>query len=119
MTHSSQSIPILCYLFAGLLGAFGQYFYKIGSDRLKSDPILSNWPIFLGAFFFVLVMVCFVAGFRFGGRLSVVYPVYATTFIWATLIAIFIEKETVSASLWAGIFLICSGVILIARSSSS
>jgi len=114
---TSQFLPILCYLVAGVLGAFGQYFYKIGADRLRSVNVFANWHLFVGAFFFILVMVCFVAGFRLGGKLSVVYPVYATTFIWGTLIAIFMQNETVSMGAWLGIVLISSGVILIARSS--
>lgn len=114
----SQTWPILCYLLAGILGAFGQYFYKIGADRLKDVSLFTNWPLFLGAGLFTLVMVCFVAGFRLGGKLSVVYPVYATTFIWATLIAIYIEKETVSLNLWLGILLICTGVVVVARTAN-
>ena len=43
-----------------------------------------------------MVMVLFVASFKMGGRISVVYPIYATTFIWGTLLGVFIDKEQVS-----------------------
>jgi hypothetical protein len=33
-------------------------------------------------------MALFVAAFKRGGALSVLYPVYATTFIWAAVIAL-------------------------------
>lgn len=32
-------------------------------------------------------MILFLAAFRRGGSLTVLYPIYATTFIWAALIA--------------------------------
>jgi len=88
-----QFIPGLLYLVAGLLGAFGQYFYKLGGKRLGEIPLWSNWPLLLGVMFFIGVMVLFVWSFKLGGRLNVVYPIYATTFLWGTLIGIFIEKE--------------------------
>lgn len=88
-----QLVPALIYLLAGFIGAFGQYFYKLGGKRLGVDPILSNWPLALGVVLFCGVMILFVWSFKLGGRLNVVYPIYATTFLWGTLIGIFVEKE--------------------------
>ncbi|WP_419194241.1 hypothetical protein [Novipirellula herctigrandis] len=34
-------------------------------------------------------MILFVVAFRIGGSLAVLYPIYASTFIWAALIAWF------------------------------
>lgn len=42
-------------------------------------------------------MVLFVAAFKKGGELSVLYPIYATTFIWAALIGLFAGDLSISA----------------------
>lgn len=110
MNTSSQLIPILLNLTAAIFGALGQYFYKLGASQLSTVELYRNWPIHLGIFLFCMVMVLFVSAFKLGGRLSVVYPAYATTFIWATLIAIYVEKETVNLQQLSGILVILLGV---------
>lgn len=113
-TNSSQWIPILLNLLAAIFGALGQYFYKLGGKNLGQIPIFKNGPIFLGMILFCVVMVLFVWAFRLGGRLSVVYPVYATTFIWGTLLAIVVEKEPYSMLQMLGVGIVIAGVSLVA-----
>lgn len=110
---SNQLVPIMLYLLAGFLGAFGQYFYKLGGTRLGTIPLYKNVPLFLGVILFCMVMGLFVAAFKLGGKMSIVYPVYATTFIWATCIAIFIGKEPWTTTQLVGIATVVMGVILI------
>ncbi len=107
-------VPIILYLFAAVAGAFGQYFYKLGGIQMDVVPLYRNFYLFLGIILFCLVMVLFVAAFRLGGRMSVVYPVYATTFIWGMLIAVMIGKEPWSLLQLCGVGTIVAGVILIA-----
>ena len=87
MTTPASSIAF--FLLASVLGAVGQFLYKSGADR--TDPsILSyllNIRLLGGVACYVAVMVLFVAAFKRGGSLTVLYPIYATTFIWAALIA--------------------------------
>ncbi len=109
----SQLYPILCYLVAGVLGAIGQYFYKSGAAQLSEIPLFKNYNIFFGVIAFCGVMVLFVAGFKLGGKLSVVYPFYATTFIWGALMAHYLDKEHINSWMIAGVVLICIGVALI------
>jgi multidrug transporter EmrE-like cation transporter len=112
-----QGLPILCYLLAGVLGAGGQYFYKMGSASLGKTPLWTNWPLFIGMLLFIVVMVLFVVGFKLGGRLGVVYPVYATSFIWGLLLAIKVEKEPWSLLQLIGVLFIVLGVSCIAFGS--
>jgi multidrug transporter EmrE-like cation transporter len=88
-----QLVPALLYFIAGFFGAFGQYFYKIGGKRLGLISLWQNWQLLAGIVLFTGVMVLFVWAFKLGGRMNVVYPVYATTFIWGSLIGILVEKE--------------------------
>lgn len=110
---SDQLVPILLYLLAGISGAFGQYFYKLGGTRLDLVPLYKNFPLFIGIILFCVVMWLFVTAFKLGGRMSVVYPVYATTFVWGTLISVIIGKEPWTVMQLIGVTTIIAGVILI------
>ena len=110
----SQLVPILFYLIAGVSGAVGQYLYKVGADRLATVPLWKNWHIGAGVLAFCLVMVLFIAAFRLGGRLSVIYPMYATTFIWGALIGVQVVGEPWSWTQVLGIGVIVLGCGLVA-----
>jgi multidrug transporter EmrE-like cation transporter len=77
------------FLAASLFGAVGQYLYKSGADTADGTALgyLANWRLIVGVGCYVAVMGLFVAAFRRGGDLAVLYPLYATTFIWAAFIA--------------------------------
>ena len=82
-------ISIVFFLIASLLGALGQYLYKSGADRTDGSlaSYVTNPRLIGGVVCYIAVMVLFVAAFKKGGSLTVLYPVYATTFIWAALLA--------------------------------
>ncbi|MCA9838785.1 MAG: hypothetical protein KC422_17855 [Trueperaceae bacterium] len=81
---------IIFFLIAGFLGAIGQYLYKSGAEKASGTFIsfISNGRILAGVICYIAVMVLFVAAFKRGGELSVLYPLYATTFIWAAVISL-------------------------------
>lgn len=80
---------VMLFAIAALLGAVGQYLYKEGVAHGSSSWLqyLRNWRILLGVVCYAGVMGLFLAAFRRGGALTVLYPVYASTFIWAALLA--------------------------------
>jgi drug/metabolite transporter (DMT)-like permease len=51
--------------------------------------------------------------------LSLAYPFLALNFVLVTLSGRFLLGETVPAMRWAGILVICAGILLVARSNSS
>jgi drug/metabolite transporter (DMT)-like permease len=114
MPERSQTLPIILNLVAAFFGAIGQYFYKQGGKRLGTEPLYQNWPLLVGMILFCGIMVLFVWAFKMGGRLSVVYPVYATTFVWGTLLAIWAEKEPYSLAQLVGVGIVFVGVSVIA-----
>jgi hypothetical protein len=79
----------LLFAVAAFLGAIGQYLYKSGADRATGGVLsyLLNARLTGGVVCYVVVMVLFVAAFKRGGALSTLYPIYASTFIWAVLIS--------------------------------
>lgn len=110
----SQSLPIIINLLAAIVGAFGQYLYKIGASRLDTTALYQNWQIIIGAILFTVVMVMLIAGFKLGGRINVTYPAYATTFIWGTLLGVLIDKEPFSKFQLLGIVFVVIGISMIA-----
>ena len=85
---NTPAISIVLFLVAALLGAVGQFLYKRGADVAAGGVAdYLNPSIALGVLCYIAVMVLFVAAFKRGGSLTVLYPVYASTFIWAALIS--------------------------------
>lgn len=108
----SQKVPILLNCLAAVLGAGGQYFYKRASSY-SGSPFL-NVSLIIGVLLFCGVMALFVLAYKAGGRISIVYPFYATTFVWGTLIGIFLEKESVRAGHFVGLAFLLAGLTVIA-----
>ena len=104
---------ILMFLFASLFGAVGQFLYKSGADRATSGLVsyLANVRILGGVVCYIAVMVLFVAAFKKGGALSVLYPVYATTFIWAAVIAWVSYGQPIRPIHGGGMLLLVLGMI--------
>jgi multidrug transporter EmrE-like cation transporter len=110
-------ISVVVFLAASLLGAAGQFLYKAGTDRAVAAgggllSFVANGRILAGVVCYVLVMVCFVAGFRAGGSPTVLYPVYASTFLWAALIGRALNGTPITPVHMVGMVLIIAGVSL-------
>ena len=112
-------ISILYFLLASLLGAVGQFLYREGALRTSAGwlSFLLNARLVLGVVCYGAVMVLFVAAFKRGGALTVLYPVYATTFIWAALIALACYGQPVRPLNMAGMALLVTGMYLMGKQS--
>jgi multidrug transporter EmrE-like cation transporter len=84
-------VSVIYFAVAAFIGALGQFLYKSGADSTDGSALsyLLNAKLLTGVVCYMLVMVLFVAAFKKGGALSVLYPVYASTFIWAAVISFF------------------------------
>jgi multidrug transporter EmrE-like cation transporter len=107
-------LSIVLFLLAAFFGAAGQYLYKSGAERTTASPwsYVANPPLVGGVVCYILVMVLFVAAFKRGGAMSVLYPIYATTFVWAAIIANFAFSEQIRAVNVAGMLLLAAGMCL-------
>ncbi|HXA35487.1 MAG TPA: hypothetical protein VNW26_04070 [Steroidobacteraceae bacterium] len=108
---------ILMFLLASVLGAVGQFLYKGGADAAQGGWLsyVGNVRIILGIGCYGAVMVLFVAAFKRGGSLSVLYPVYASTFIWAALISAVAFGTPLKALNIAGMVLLIAGMYCMGR----
>jgi multidrug transporter EmrE-like cation transporter len=105
---------IAMFVVAALLGAVGQYLYKSGAEAADGTAVsyLVNPRLWGGVVCYALVMVLFVAAFRRGGAMKVLYPIYATTFIWAALFGLFAYGTPIRPINVAGMALLVLGMWL-------
>ncbi|WDI39887.1 hypothetical protein [Bremerella sp. P1] len=110
-------VSIILFLLASLIGAVGQFLYKSGAETAGGSisSYLLNPRILGGVVCYIAVMVLFVAAFKKGGALSVLYPVYATTFIWAALIGLMAYETPIRPINVAGMLLLIGGMYLMGR----
>ena len=112
-------LAIIYFLVASVLGAVGQFFYKAGADRMHGaiQNYFLNSRILLGACCYVAVMVLFVAAFKEKASPSALYPLYATTFIWAALLDHLLYGRIISLTNVAGMSLLVGGMYLLGKTS--
>jgi len=117
MTEKTPLLSIVMFLGAALLGALGAYLYKSGAQAATG-----TWPSYVfnprilgGVVCYAAVMILFVAAFRVGGALTVLYPVYASTFIFGAIIAWYAYGTPITAPNLAGMVLLIAGMYLMGR----
>lgn len=115
MGGKTSLVSIICFVVAALLGAMGQFLYKSGAAAAKEGWLsyIANYRLMGGVACYIAVMVLFVAAFKQGGSVAVLYPIYASTFIWATLIAWKVEDTPISATNVLGMALLVAGMFLL------
>jgi multidrug transporter EmrE-like cation transporter len=108
---------IVMFAVAAMLGALGQYLYKSGADSAGTSVLsyILNPRLWGGVLCYCLVMVLFVAGFKRGGAMTVLYPIYASTFIWAALIGLIAYGTPIKPANVIGMVLLVIGIHLMGR----
>ena len=108
---------ILMFLVASVLGAAGQFLYKAGTEAATGGLMsyVANPRILGGIGCYTAVMLLFVASFKRGGSMAVLYPVYASTFIFAAIISYFAFGTPIKAVNVVGMGLIIGGMFCMGR----
>ena len=112
---NNQAVPLLIFQLAAFIGALGQLFYKKGSTQKKKYKsfLFVNLYIFSGMFLYFAVIGLFIIAYYLGGSLSVLYPSYATTFIWALILAGIFYRERITFTKIIGTLCIIGGIYLV------
>jgi drug/metabolite transporter (DMT)-like permease len=111
--NQTPAIAIACVLAASILGAAGQFLFKLAADRGGAAPfgfLKTPWA-FMGIACYFAVMMLFSTAFRRGGTVTVLYPVYASTFIWAAVMAWFLQGQPIRPIHVAGMLLLVVGMV--------
>ncbi len=104
---------ILLVVAASVLGAVGQYLFQYGATHGKPGlgRFFTNPYILLGMGGYLAVMALFTQAFKLGGTVRVLYPIYATTFIWAAVIAALRYSDAIQPLHVAGMVLLLGGIV--------
>ena len=108
---------IICFAAAAVAGAVGQFLYKSGADRATGGwtTYLLNMRLLSGVACYIAVMVLFVAAFKRGGSLTVLYPIYSSTFIWAAAISWWVYAEPIKSINILGMLCLVLGMYLMGK----
>ena len=115
--RQSVGLVFLCTLF----GVVAQYFIKSSGMQLESlapSALLANYSLWTGLSLYGISTLLLILALR-DGELSLLYPVISLTYVWVTLLSIFIFHETVNVFKIVGVAVICGGVALLGKGRSS
>ncbi len=113
MPMKTPVLAISSVLVASILGAVAPFFFEHGARQLQGRIIgfVMNPYILAGMATYVAVMVFFTYAFRMGGTVRVLYPIYASTFIWAAVIAWVRHGDPIQPIHLGGMALLMAGII--------
>lgn len=117
MKEDTSLTSVLLFAVAALLGAVGQYLYKSGAEATDENWLsyVFNVRLAIGVVLYVVVMVLFVSAFKLGGSLTVLYPIYASTFIWAAFISRYVYGTSISLTNMFGMTLLILGMYFLGK----
>lgn len=109
-----NKIALILIILSTFLTAGGQFFFKnatnIGINSF--NILLTNIPLYLGIICYAFGTILLIYALK-KDELSVLYPLFATTFIWVTLISYYFFNEPISLTTFFGLIFIISGVSLL------
>jgi undecaprenyl phosphate-alpha-L-ara4N flippase subunit ArnE len=101
-----------------LLTSTAQVFYKFAAEKLSFNilSIITNVNLLVGVVLYAVGGILLIISFR-GGEVSVLYPIFATSYIWVSFLSIYFLGEVMNIFKWLGVFVIIAGIILIGYGS--
>jgi multidrug transporter EmrE-like cation transporter len=111
--NQTPVIAIVCVLVASILGAAGQFLFKLAANRggaVALGFLKTPWAV-VGLACYLAVMLLFSVAFRRGGTVTVLYPIYASTFIWAAAMAWILHGQPIRPIHVAGMVLLIVGMV--------
>tara|TARA_Y100000310_G_C20689917_1_gene821562 strand:- start:1270 stop:1644 length:375 start_codon:yes stop_codon:yes gene_type:complete len=118
MERTTQAILLM--LVTTLFTSVAQVLYKIGAASLSFSVsgILFNYYLIGGLALYGVGAVIMIVAFR-SADVSLLYPVIATSYIWVSLLSLWLFNETVSVLHWLGIAVIIMGVMFVGFGSKT
>lgn len=96
-----------------LLGAAAQILMKLGANRQPTLlQMLTSVPLMVGYCFYGMSTLLLVFALR-KAHLSVLYPIISLTYVWVTVLSIFIFQEQMNAFKVIGLTIIVFGVAVL------
>jgi drug/metabolite transporter (DMT)-like permease len=121
--HRRSVLLVVC---CTIIGAAAQILIKRGADALGGNPtmvqaalaMVLNPALLAGFSMYGVSMVLLVLALRHG-ELSLLYPMFAMTYVWVTVLSVLVFHETMNAFKLAGIAIIIGGIVVLGRGQQS
>ena len=107
----NKFLPFAIILFATLITSTAQIFYKLGVSHVNSLGILNYYLIF-GILLYSVAAVLVIFAFK-QGQVSMLYPLFATSYIWVSILSSYFFSEIFGMVKLLGIASIIAGVAFI------
>ncbi len=99
-------------VFCTIVTSIGQLLWKFGAMRLPE--VFTNWPLILGFILHIIAAAILITSFK-TGEVSVLFPMYATNYVWVSLLSYLYFAEPLNAFKWAGMAAVMIGVVLLSK----
>lgn len=96
-----------------LIGAIASFFLKKASKSERILDLIKNYNLYLGGFLYLLSAVLNIYLLKYLDY-SLVLPMTSITYIWTLIISYQFLKEKISLKKIVGVFIIITGVIILA-----
>lgn len=110
---------ILLTLIAALISSFAQMMFKRSVKKIDNIHhmigLLKNKGVLIGLAGYFVGFLLYITALS-GGQLSVVYPIFASSFIFVTLISATLLKEKITVLRALGVLLVFIGISIVAIS---
>ena len=124
--QAQQRRSIILVVCCTIIGAAAQVLIKTGAGALGPNPsmlqtalaIVLNPSLFAGYAMYGVSTVLLVLALRHG-QLSLLYPMFAMTYVWVTVLSVLVFHESLNAFKLAGIATIVAGIAVLGRGQSA
>jgi drug/metabolite transporter (DMT)-like permease len=110
---------IFLTLLAALVTSFAQFLFKKSVTKIDSIRhlllLVKNKGVMLGLACYAIGFVIYITALS-GGELSIVFPIFASSFIFVTIISAVTLKEKITMMRAAGVLLVFIGITIVAIS---
>jgi multidrug transporter EmrE-like cation transporter len=123
---AQQRRSFLLVVCCTIIGAAAQILIKKGAGALGANPtfvqtamaMLFTPALFTGYAMYGVSTVLLVLALRHG-QLSLLYPVFAMTYVWVTILSVLVFHESMNPYKLAGIAVIVGGIAVLGRGPSA
>ena len=124
--QSQQRRSFILVVCCTIIGAGAQILLKRGAGELGANPtmvhtamaMILNPALLAGFSMYGVSMVLLVLALRHG-ELSLLYPVFALTYVWVAILSVLVLHESMNAFKLAGIAIIVGGIAVLGKGSST
>jgi len=109
---SSLDLKAICLtLLCAFIGSVGNVEYKRGAENLylNIQGLITNYHLIVGMLLYAVMTILYVYVLK-ESHLSLVYPIFATSYLWTMIFSKVFFNEPVNLMNWIGTSLIMVGI---------